>query len=859
MNDDFLREEIICGYKVSTKMKKIWAVQLDLVLQLKRVCEKYNLRYFMYAGTLIGAVRHQGYIPWDDDFDIIMPRADYDKLKAVAETEFQEPYFFQTNENTPSFFSGNLSRLRNSNTTAVEYWDVERKGNWGIWIDIIALDFLYEDPEKRRKQMEQISYYQRLNLLKTYGTNFWGYHDLTPAQKEVYAEIAEASDREWLLKKFDEACKTCDETEAFYVGSFTRYNNIDYYKCWYKEDFEDSVPMMFEGIELPAPIGYDRFLHMSRGKYLDLPPIEKRVPKHEGIYDPERPYEELQKRLTGTFEDLEGKKLVIFGSGEMFQDYLNRYGEKYPPAFLVDNDKKKWGSYWGKFMVEDPEILKMIPKEQLHLVICNRFYCDIAEQLEEMGIEEYYLYIQKPEWLNAILYPDGQDFGEPVESDGQRLQFRRCAEISPDNGMINCGRPDCMATEFFYKAYPGSYIELLDKRFSFAVATYSKEVNGTYLYTYAYAEEENWSTYNHDLNEYQTGKYKFYDERYFRISIRKTDGAEISQEEAVLGAEQIVRYVPGAFAEEEHKTLFDSKIAETAEKVRAFKNDNTLAFALIADSHYCVNGTWKDTVHNLAGVHDRAGFDGIIHLGDLTDGMVSAEVTRFYVDEMLADMGKLGVPVYVLQGNHDSNYFRGNPEAFTREEQYEIYQRSADGYVVREDHNLWYYADFADRLLRCIFLDSFDHTEKERYGYPDAEVLWLQKILAETPDSYSILVFSHVPPLPEIHVWSDTIRNGDRIVAALENYNKMGRRVLGLIHGHNHADQIYDKYSFPIISIGCNKCEYFLEKKPEGAQTFPRKLNDVSQDLWDVLIVNTETKTLKFVRFGAGEDRTITN
>ena len=90
MNDDFLREEIICGYKVSTKMKKIWAVQLDLVLQLKRVCEKYNLRYFMYAGTLIGAVRHQGYIPWDDDLDIIMPRADYDKLKAVAETEFQE-------------------------------------------------------------------------------------------------------------------------------------------------------------------------------------------------------------------------------------------------------------------------------------------------------------------------------------------------------------------------------------------------------------------------------------------------------------------------------------------------------------------------------------------------------------------------------------------------------------------------------------------------------------------------------------------------------------------------------------------------------------------------------------------------
>ena len=92
----FLEEELRSGYLVSSKMKKIWAVQLDLLEQIKHVCSRYHLTYYADSGTLLGAVRHKGYIPWDDDIDIVMKRSDYNKLIEIAPIEFKKPYFLQS-------------------------------------------------------------------------------------------------------------------------------------------------------------------------------------------------------------------------------------------------------------------------------------------------------------------------------------------------------------------------------------------------------------------------------------------------------------------------------------------------------------------------------------------------------------------------------------------------------------------------------------------------------------------------------------------------------------------------------------------------------------------------------------------
>jgi hypothetical protein len=92
----------------------------------------------------------------------------------------------------------------------------------------------------------------------------------------------------------------------------------------------------------------------------------------------------------------------------------------------------------------------------------------------------------------------------------------------------------------------------------------------------------------------------------------------------------------------------------------------------------------------------------------------------------------------------------------------------------------------------------------------------------------------------------------------LESYDKQeGKQVLALIHGHNHADQTYTKRRFPIISIGCAKCEYFTDKKPEGSFTFARTLNTVTQELWDTMIITPSQGTIDFIRFGAGKNRSV--
>ena len=94
--EDYLNEEERDGYLVTSEVKQLWAVLLDILVQIDSICKKHNIQYFLCGGTLLGAVRHRGFIPWDDDLDVMMKRNDYNRFCEVAPIELQQPYFFQT-------------------------------------------------------------------------------------------------------------------------------------------------------------------------------------------------------------------------------------------------------------------------------------------------------------------------------------------------------------------------------------------------------------------------------------------------------------------------------------------------------------------------------------------------------------------------------------------------------------------------------------------------------------------------------------------------------------------------------------------------------------------------------------------
>ena len=159
ISEDFFKEETRCGYTVSAKMKRIWAKELDLLRVFADVCEKNDLEYFLDGGTLLGAIRHKGFIPWDDDVDVIMPRKDYDRLWKIANSCFEYPYFFQTSLSEKNFFRAH-AQLRNSETTGFIQSDEKKDINKGIFLDIFPLDNVPSDKSEREHLKKKTAKYR---------------------------------------------------------------------------------------------------------------------------------------------------------------------------------------------------------------------------------------------------------------------------------------------------------------------------------------------------------------------------------------------------------------------------------------------------------------------------------------------------------------------------------------------------------------------------------------------------------------------------------------------------------------------------------------------------------------------------
>lgn len=289
--DEFFREEERCGYVVTEKMKRIWAAELGMVHRFAQVCERHGLRWYAMGGTLLGAVRHKGFIPWDDDIDLMMPREDYDRLLEIGPGEFGYPYFFQTPETERWFFRSHI-QIRDSRTTGAIDQDRYRDINRGIFMDVFPLD----EVPTTAKELKHHRALMRRCRRKAHNITFR--HEHPSWIKRVRYALYE-----WLhLGLFTpaKAFRKINHIAAKYAGSGSDrvgHTSLSYRDAviWNREDWAESVLLDFEMMKLPAPKGWDAVLRRHYGDYMQIPENKNGTTHGNVTFDPDKPYTEYFK------------------------------------------------------------------------------------------------------------------------------------------------------------------------------------------------------------------------------------------------------------------------------------------------------------------------------------------------------------------------------------------------------------------------------------------------------------------------------------------------------------------------------------------------------------------------------------
>lgn len=284
-----LTPEIICEYPVSTNRKKLWVCEIDLLNTLDDLCTKLGISYFMLWGSAIGAVRHKGFIPWDDDIDIGMLRDDFEILRKNISGVF--PSYVDIQYGVSEHGVDSLLRIRDGRTTGIIFHETEMPGNKGIFIEIYPFDYI------SNLALNKIQVRLNFVLQKCMKAKF---HQTKKGflVRSLYRIMNTLFTTEKMWKMTESIGQWQNKKRGKYIDTPTIPSSytIKGEHLVLLEDCIETIVVPFEYTEARIPKGYDRVLKKQYPNYMDLPPVEKRGTHHRNIvfYDPNRSYTEYE-------------------------------------------------------------------------------------------------------------------------------------------------------------------------------------------------------------------------------------------------------------------------------------------------------------------------------------------------------------------------------------------------------------------------------------------------------------------------------------------------------------------------------------------------------------------------------------
>lgn len=257
------------------KLHDVWTAELDILDAIDTFCRKHDLRYSIAYGTMLGAVRHGGFIPWDDDIDIIMPRKDYEQLIKLWDIDKPAGFILQ-NKFTNWDFTQNFSKIRKDHTTFIHNeWEKHVSYHTGVFIDVFPGDRVA--PGKLSRKLQLLA--SAINLLysRGYTSKSSGFRDVV---ERFFLCLPERMKKNLYKKTY------------FYIQKHNRLekqplffpNTMEWaYRQYPADMFDDLKDIDFAGHRYMCVSDTDKILKLDYGDYMTLPPIEDRVLKHHPI------------------------------------------------------------------------------------------------------------------------------------------------------------------------------------------------------------------------------------------------------------------------------------------------------------------------------------------------------------------------------------------------------------------------------------------------------------------------------------------------------------------------------------------------------------------------------------------------